>query len=372
MLFDHLRLAPPDRVVCPVLSLPPEITAKIFRRCIPFGSPITPSPLHAPMVLLHVCRAWRALALSTPVLWTSLDLDVAQKKGKSIPELALSWLSRSGSLPISLRLSGSTPLEFDRVNAILREHALRLQHLTLLLDWEDFFKLSDLGPLPSLSTLTLGNAAQLHTVNIKFGVYPRMFALPWGQLTHFFGEGLLVVQCLQLLRDCPQLKQCRFHLIYCLEDVDTGAVHHASLEELAMSGAANKLVHALHLPALHTLALTEPLFDAQPNCFPPFLARIASSLRTFSYIDDPPSHHGPSIDASFLRPLHALSSVLFTGAVFFGFAAVLSDDDAFLPQLRTLTITDVHRRFFVDAGVLAALRARKVESLRLVYHFRLL
>lgn len=68
-----------------------------------------PSEKEAPLLLAHVCRHWRQLALDTPRLWTRLFLLFDGKVIRSARLLnsqydALSfWLERSRSLPISIR-----------------------------------------------------------------------------------------------------------------------------------------------------------------------------------------------------------------------------------------------------------------------------
>ncbi|KAJ7709461.1 hypothetical protein B0H17DRAFT_915327, partial [Mycena rosella] len=59
-----------DSIVYPVLTLPSEITCEIFHQCLPTWVHRNSSePWEAPVLLSHVCRAWREIALSTPALW---------------------------------------------------------------------------------------------------------------------------------------------------------------------------------------------------------------------------------------------------------------------------------------------------------------
>ncbi|KAJ7462107.1 hypothetical protein FB451DRAFT_1000064, partial [Mycena latifolia] len=64
----------------PVLSLPVEITAKIFGHCLPLSEEFehlwfSKVPMAeelqeiAPLVFLGVCQSWRDIALGTPTLW---------------------------------------------------------------------------------------------------------------------------------------------------------------------------------------------------------------------------------------------------------------------------------------------------------------
>ncbi|KAJ7167781.1 hypothetical protein C8R46DRAFT_870883, partial [Mycena filopes] len=66
---------------CPALTLPVEITSEIFLCCLPrtseyFLPPTFESPVRAPMLLLQICRTWRAIALSSPRLWGFLHLNL--------------------------------------------------------------------------------------------------------------------------------------------------------------------------------------------------------------------------------------------------------------------------------------------------------
>ncbi|KIJ39425.1 hypothetical protein M422DRAFT_230623, partial [Sphaerobolus stellatus SS14] len=56
----------------PVRHLPNEMMSEIFLYCVPVDSTSEPChiiPLSSPLVLLHVCRRWRRIALDTPRLF---------------------------------------------------------------------------------------------------------------------------------------------------------------------------------------------------------------------------------------------------------------------------------------------------------------
>ncbi|KAK0479837.1 hypothetical protein EDD18DRAFT_844955 [Armillaria luteobubalina] len=71
------------KILSPCRRLPPELLTEIFiRRTLLYGSrrfPLDPrSPLDpraSPWTLSHVCRKWRAVAIATPELWTSIRLN---------------------------------------------------------------------------------------------------------------------------------------------------------------------------------------------------------------------------------------------------------------------------------------------------------
>ncbi|KAJ6578426.1 hypothetical protein B0H19DRAFT_891462, partial [Mycena capillaripes] len=95
---DHLSL------VSPVRRLPEDVAREIFIACMP-DSPNSMSPQEPSLLLCHICRPWRRLALATPQLWASLDIIISKKsQSKELAERATCWLSRSGALPLSISL----------------------------------------------------------------------------------------------------------------------------------------------------------------------------------------------------------------------------------------------------------------------------
>lgn len=69
-----------------------------------------PSEHEAPLLLAHVCRHWRTVALNNPRLWSRLQLEFSMQLCKDVPRMegqlsALQfWLALSRSIPISVRL----------------------------------------------------------------------------------------------------------------------------------------------------------------------------------------------------------------------------------------------------------------------------
>ncbi|KAJ6480447.1 hypothetical protein C8R45DRAFT_1216144 [Mycena sanguinolenta] len=94
------------RLVYPILSLPTEITCRIFVECLPEDGYVRPSSTRAPLLFMQVCRAWRDIAVSTSELWCSLELECLQSVLGShiiIPRgLLEAWFSRAQAHPLSL------------------------------------------------------------------------------------------------------------------------------------------------------------------------------------------------------------------------------------------------------------------------------
>ncbi|KAJ7281022.1 hypothetical protein C8J57DRAFT_1057856, partial [Mycena rebaudengoi] len=66
-----------DAYKYPILTLPIEITSKIFVHFLPPAPYPERTPaigLSSPHILGHICRTWREIALSTPRLWQAVKL----------------------------------------------------------------------------------------------------------------------------------------------------------------------------------------------------------------------------------------------------------------------------------------------------------
>ncbi|KAK1231075.1 hypothetical protein PQX77_005822 [Marasmius sp. AFHP31] len=110
----HRTLLTPSRLI------PVDIWRLIFTECLPTVSYglCVPTMKSVPLLLTTVCRLWREIALSTPVLWSSIhvyvpapspsipDQDyIARLRGRK--EGFRAWLDRSGSLPITISLGAA-------------------------------------------------------------------------------------------------------------------------------------------------------------------------------------------------------------------------------------------------------------------------
>ncbi|KAJ7106998.1 hypothetical protein C8R44DRAFT_555725, partial [Mycena epipterygia] len=62
----HLALVSPAR------RLPQDILQEIFTACLPSQGLATMDSSESPLLISHVCSAWRRLALAMPRLWASL------------------------------------------------------------------------------------------------------------------------------------------------------------------------------------------------------------------------------------------------------------------------------------------------------------
>ncbi|KNZ79529.1 hypothetical protein J132_09257 [Termitomyces sp. J132] len=114
---QDLRQAAPDTAYsAPIFRLPVEILFEIFG-CLdedrnhwnPRGPPITnrirrrtfaPDASLDPAILVQVSMLWRAIALSTPLLWSSIAIHCTRRQPNM--HLLEAWLERSGDAPLSI------------------------------------------------------------------------------------------------------------------------------------------------------------------------------------------------------------------------------------------------------------------------------
>jgi hypothetical protein len=214
-----------NAVLDPVARLPPEISSDIFLHCLspvpaldlpPSDARGGPDPYL--ILLLTVCNlnAWTTMALSTPDLWTAIDIIFPCAEG--FPEILETWLQRARNRPLSISLRGnfddpSVPV----IYAIIWKHGQQLRSLEICADTENedteneeehgigyvdlFLGMLKSGPLPLLQTLAIR------------GLLDESGLL--GPLREFSGP-----QILELLSLAPNLMECIFHDVDCVSDLD--------------------------------------------------------------------------------------------------------------------------------------------------------
>ncbi|KAJ7280643.1 hypothetical protein C8J57DRAFT_1500858 [Mycena rebaudengoi] len=128
----------------PILLLPTEIsvTSIIFRHFLP-DYPTRPQLTGpaVPTILGQICRKWWDIALNSPRLWRTMQLQLGTtSSSNALLHLLQTWLGRSGDLPLSICLEygsaeyphAEAPLLPDFVRAIL-SHSKRWEYIRLAL-----------------------------------------------------------------------------------------------------------------------------------------------------------------------------------------------------------------------------------------------
>ncbi|KAF8213998.1 hypothetical protein K438DRAFT_1802721 [Mycena galopus ATCC 62051] len=286
----------------PVLTLPTEITAEIFLCCYSIFDPlcIPECKSSAPIVLTAVCHAWRDIALTTPELWSKLEVRfddisaaVASKPGL-VEGIIDRWLARAGNCPLSLKFDDrSRNLELGRLRDMIHRWSHWIQYLYLDMGFRDLGMLAlDSAEFPLLQGTTIGcdraepdltpvavfsNAPSLHQLCLLHDELALdIFVFPWLQLTKFEGT----IRDLALFTLAPNL----IELICTFDPNDTPSMRitHRSLQSLTV-GPLNSfpIIQYLTLPALQFLDVSKiPWPSSEP--FKSFLVRSSPPLISLS------------------------------------------------------------------------------------------
>ncbi|KAJ7126395.1 hypothetical protein C8R43DRAFT_705813 [Mycena crocata] len=392
--LEHVQLQL-DSIYYPVLTLPPEITAEIFIHSLP-----DPQRLYnslntnvAPMLLMHVCRAWRYIAISTPALWATLGIQVAN----CVPYFADSfetWLSRAGQRPMTVYIGGpiSTVHGFDSLVKAYRRHAGGFQTLRLDIRAEDFsqmylnvethmetqylhfrvlqklsieflkqdvedwnFDVEDHEPL-----LMFNNAPLLREVSL-IEAPPSYISLPWQNLTKFTGELYTSSQCLEALAKMPSITECGFATFELRDDDLPNAISNPNMQHFSLfqcidviTGAfanSSEVLEFLTFQGLETLSLCK--VHVNDHIFTTFMSRSSPPLQRFTW--DPPIGEYMDIPAAILDSMPTLTSLdmrNLDSLAIDTFFNLFARDQNFLPHLQQLFMhckNDAMYRVFYSA-----------------------
>ncbi|KAF8195629.1 hypothetical protein K438DRAFT_1826258, partial [Mycena galopus ATCC 62051] len=61
-------------LISPIRRIPQDVLIEIFLSCLPSEHNAIIDPAEAPLVLGRICRYWKSIAYSTPMLWSSLHI----------------------------------------------------------------------------------------------------------------------------------------------------------------------------------------------------------------------------------------------------------------------------------------------------------
>lgn len=163
--------------------LPLELVEEIFLFCLPPRTYVTPSSRFAPLLLCHVCRSWKMLAISIPRLWRSIDIS-NPRFGDQVQ--VRTWLSRAGDCPLAISFHVPTRRLLHPHIAQLAQYSSRWKNIKLRMHPGASFHVLDIKSLPLLHTLRLD-----------------------GHMTHIDGqEGFF-----SLLRSAPNLRKISWHIL---------------------------------------------------------------------------------------------------------------------------------------------------------------
>ncbi|KAF8189054.1 hypothetical protein BJ912DRAFT_1042419 [Pholiota molesta] len=280
-----------------------------------------PSTTSAPILLCHVCSSWRRLAQAFPTLWTHLSYEfpIVAIHGPTFwtyefeerdIEFVRWWKAKQGGIPPRLAfkvgqigrgnenqkpttsnavflfdyLTSAQCLELDMffwdwiLTKLVARHPVNFPSLHTVLT-EDEHTLSGTHPFYDLQTfqtaLSLPALRRLSLMEVKF-LNAFVFPTQWSALTHLsLHASVSLLSWFSLIRAVPRLRWGHFDLTLDTPpfDIPHGTPHppqctipglttlsvvvRSTLERSAVF-PLSALFTGLHLPAVHTLALSTP------------------------------------------------------------------------------------------------------------------
>ncbi|KAF9000096.1 hypothetical protein BDQ17DRAFT_1360104 [Cyathus striatus] len=280
-------------------SLPPELWAEIFLQCLP-ASLVEPilrldEFTTTPLSLSHVCRAWRAVTLSTPQLWATLPgVLIGEARGSSshmLLEAVHMHLERSHNVPLRLRMSSSIHYQGERHPFLEALLPLSNRWGTLILDCNQSFldSLPIRGQLSSLRNLFLNVLVPAQSTTPTecdvFKIAPLLrnvvvttrdlqsITLPWDQLRAYDATSskISASSLIYILQLCQELEEL------CIRNYSSPLQVDKAIA--AVSPHVFPRLHALELHECSELGLSGSLADLLDNVKFPALEELSIVIR---------------------------------------------------------------------------------------------
>ncbi|KAJ6532010.1 hypothetical protein B0H19DRAFT_1005659 [Mycena capillaripes] len=327
----HEALEAHRALLSPIRRIPPEVLSEIFIQCLPqdtkFVKFVKASVTDCPLLLTQVSSNWRCVALATPLLWSSITVNLSVKS--CLPNLPLikAWIARSGSCPLSFHIAESILKDYYDNSGIITSAAIldlyvpyyhRWQNIRLeYQDWRietGFSKLPrDMAP-QSLESLHLArdfwhpnefdqlslmlSAPRLRNCTWVSNTDLGTFRAPFPQLTTLFLERPLIAEdFMHILREGVNIESCQFFVLAAagssLDPPAVPVVLRHNLRRLNLTADLfGRLFNELELPCLTHLSVRR--FDNVPHPAAPvwpqkefmsLLMRSKCSLESISLSD---------------------------------------------------------------------------------------
>ncbi|KAJ6531565.1 hypothetical protein DFH09DRAFT_1370394 [Mycena vulgaris] len=171
-------------------AFPSEILGEIFLASIPPLGRSPDPPAHFPWTMSHVCRHWRASALSFPTLWSFLDVEQTQENEENTSptlDLIKTYLQRSGQHPLTFRLAyAQETIHGHPFLECLFQHSARWETVHFeslaLLAVETLSGEVDVGEFPKLRSL---ECSYCEFDSDAVGEDEILHPIPWPQLKRY-------------------------------------------------------------------------------------------------------------------------------------------------------------------------------------------
>jgi hypothetical protein len=211
-----------------IWRLPMELLAAIFTECLE-SQFVRPCSKDAPLLLCRICSVWRQVAVSTPSLWSSIHIQLpAKTMSRSLHFGVQSWLSRSGALPLAIRIDACKRFSCESFDAFIPSFKR----------WRDVKLDVPNTSLPYLLSHSDAWAAQLTRLSLSYDP--------------------TINDCLDILARCPRLQEAFFaSLLDSLDPVARPVVVLPDLHTLRIITLHDTLsiLDSLELPLLRNLEI---------------------------------------------------------------------------------------------------------------------
>jgi hypothetical protein len=255
--------------------MPNEMWREVFTWCVcgffePFADLSRP-----PMLFTHVCRLWRQIALSMPLLWSYIFIN---GETQSTTLLSL-WLQRSVPQPLTLNIRRRSKNRYHelRILRILLDNTFRWKEVTLHVTYNGLALLQSAtieSPSLEILRMSVATASPAPTIPIHFVNCAGLVELSWGgpragsgplhpttplvNLTDLsLSIEMSLSDCHAILQQCLRLKECRLKEIVRLGSFIPSVVHLTQLSILHLETDQNlgPLLSGLTVPSLSELVL---------------------------------------------------------------------------------------------------------------------
>ncbi|KAH9475323.1 hypothetical protein JR316_0012434 [Psilocybe cubensis] len=139
-------------------KLPIELLSEIFLLCVEERMDEW-NTIRIPLLLSKICSRWRSAAISNPILWSRLSIQLSGAASKSMTAIVDTWLTRSGKCPLTIYVFWEEPPFSDNhiVLEKLMAHSERWKTMFFYLPYRAFKSFSSVrNRLPMLTELSLG------------------------------------------------------------------------------------------------------------------------------------------------------------------------------------------------------------------------
>ncbi|KAF7302059.1 hypothetical protein MIND_00772400 [Mycena indigotica] len=353
----------------PFDSLPVEIVVGIFMHCLPEPRMIDPmNRALAPRLLMRVCRGWRQIASSAPLLWYRFRVKLNEPVWNGLELTAI--LERSAGLPLHITLYN--PIQTASIKRVghltaLSRYCERISHLALDMSvsafdafdayWgkhhEDakFSSVEELSLPEIYQPVSLTNTIHIFTDASRlkraslFAFTPQLVAFPCANLVRFDGRAYTIQELASLFFATPNLTECTIHLD--LNPINPGLlalpITHTALQHLRVSGnwyngtAMSDVLLSWNFPALQSLEIQHGVLGEESDRVIASFAQRSLMLQQLS-LNIPPRGMTEFV-RSFYTPFPSLHT-LTVRHISYGFLEMFFEafavDSTFLPGVSVL------------------------------------